>query len=232
MISQVYSANFTKRGKILNLNKKNIIIFLGPSLSADEASKILDADYRPPIQRGDVTAALQDNPDIIGIIDGVFHQQPAVSHREILNALKKDVTIVGGASMGALRASELDGFGMVGIGYVYNQYKNGFIESDDDVAIVINPLNLEQLSDSLVSMEYNFKRMVEKVIISKEEFNRLFKTAKSIFYPKRTYDLVFKNADIDDSKVKEIKKFLDEEGIDIKRQDAVDVIKYIKNITE
>ncbi|MEN6294400.1 MAG: TfuA-related McrA-glycine thioamidation protein [Methanobacterium sp.] len=216
----------------MNLNKKNIIIFLGPSLSADEASKMLDADYRPPIQRGDVTAALQDNPDIIGIIDGVFHQQPAVSHREILDALKKGVTVVGGASMGALRASELDGFGMVGIGYVYNQYKNGFIESDDDVAIVINPLNLEQLSDSLVSMEYNFKKMLEEGIISEEEFNRLLKTAKSIFYPKRTYDLVFKSVDIDKGRIKELERFLDEKGTDIKQQDAVDVIKYIKNMTK
>lgn len=213
----------------MNLNKKNIIIFLGPSLSADDASKILDADYRPPIQRGDVTAALKDNPDIIGIIDGVFHQQPAVSHREILAALKKDVTVVGGASMGALRAAELDDFGMIGIGYVYNQYKNGFIESDDDVAIVINPINLEQLSDSLVSMEYNFKRMLDKGIISEEEFNNLFKTAKSIFYPKRTYALVFKSVDMDIAKIKEIKRFLDEEGMDIKRQDAIGVIKYIKN---
>jgi len=212
----------------LHLNNKKIIIFTGPSLHPDEARAILDADYRPPIKRGDITTALQDDPDIISIIDGVFHQQPAVSHREILDALKKGVIIVGGASMGALRASELDDFGMIGIGYVYNQYKTGLIESDDDVAIVINPLNLEQLSDSLVSMEYNFKMMLDKGLISKNEFNMLFKTAKSIFYPKRTYDLVFKTTDIGKAKIKELKKFLDEYGIDIKRQDAVDVIKYIK----
>ena len=192
--------------------------------------EILDADYRPPIKRGDITAALNDDPDIIGIIDGVFHQQPAVSHREILDALKKGVTVVGGASMGALRASELDDFGMIGIGYVYNQYKTGLIESDDDVAIVINPLTLEQLSDSLVSIEYNFKMMLDEGIISEEEFNRLFETAKSIFYPKRTYDLVFKNVDIDKTKIKEFKKFLEENEIDIKHQDAIDVVKYIKNV--
>ena len=216
----------------MHLNKKNIIIFTGPSLNHAEAMEILDADYRPPIKRGDITAALNDNPDIIGIIDGVFHQQPAVSHREILDALKKGVTVVGGASMGALRASELDDFGMIGIGYVYNQYKNGHIESDDDVAIVINPINLEQLSDSLVSMEYNFKMMLDEGIISEEEFNKLFETAKSIFYPNRTYNLVFKDVDIGFVKIEEIKKFLDEHGIDIKRQDAIDVVKYIKNIID
>ncbi|MEN4018291.1 MAG: TfuA-related McrA-glycine thioamidation protein [Methanobacterium sp.] len=216
----------------MHANKKNIIIFLGPSLSADEASKILDAVYRPPIKRGDVTTALNDNPDIIGIIDGVFHQEPAVSHREILDALKKGVTVVGGASMGALRASELDDFGMIGIGYVYNQYKNGLVESDDDVAVAINPITMAQLSDSLVSMEYNFKKALDKGIISKEEFNDLIETAKSIFYPKRTYINLLSTVQLHPAKIEVIEKFLMEEGMDIKRQDAIDVLKYIKNLID
>jgi hypothetical protein len=216
----------------MHLNKKNIIIFLGPSLNADEASKILDADYRPPIQRGDITTALNDNPDIIGIIDGVFHQQPAVSHREIIDALKKGITVVGGASMGALRASELDDFGMIGVGYVYNQYKNELIESDDEVAIVINPMTMEQLSDSLVSMEYNFKKALDKGLITEKDFNALIKTAKSIFYPKRTYTLVLNTVPLHPTKIAVIENFLIEEGIDIKRQDAEDVLKYIKNLIE
>lgn len=216
----------------MHANKKNIIIFLGPSLSADEASKILDADYRPPIKRGDVTTALNDNPDIIGIIDGVFHQEPAVSHREILDALKKGVAVVGGASMGALRASELDEFGMIGIGHVYNQYKSGAIESDDDVAVAINPITMAQLSDSLVSMEYNFKKALDKGIISKEEFNDLIETAKSIFYPKRTYINLLSTVQLHPAKIEVIEKFLMEEGMDIKRQDAIDVLKYIKNLID
>ena len=93
-----------------------IIIFTGPSLHPRDAKKILDADYRPPVGRGDILNALEDTPDIIGIIDGVFHQKPAVSHKEILKALHLEVKIVGGASMGALRASELDDWGMIGVG--------------------------------------------------------------------------------------------------------------------
>jgi hypothetical protein len=211
---------------------KKIIIFLGPSLSHKEASEILDADYRPPIQRGDITAALNENPDIIGIIDGVFHQQPAVSHREILDALKRGITVVGGASMGALRASELDDFGMIGVGYVYNQYKDGLIESDDDVAIVINPITMQQLSDSLVSMEYNFKKALDKGIIDEEDFKTLIDTAKAIFYPKRTYILLLNSVQLHPAKVAVIENFLMEEGIDIKRQDAEDVLKYIKSLLD
>lgn len=211
---------------------KNVVVFLGPSLSHYEALDILDADYRPPIQRGDIKSLLNDAPDIIGIIDGVFHQQPAVSHREILDALKMGITVVGGASMGALRASELDEFGMIGVGYVYNQYKDGLIEADDDVAVVINPATMEQLSDSLVSMEYNFKKARDKGLISNEEFNILIETAKNIFYPKRTYTLLLNTVSLHPATIAKIENFLLEEGVDIKKQDAIEVLKYIKKLLD
>ena len=112
---------------------------MGLSLSSDEANKILKAEYHPPVARGDIINVLKDNPDIIVIIDGVFHKEPAVSHKEILKAINKGIIVIGGASMGALRASELDDFGMIGIGQVYEDYRSGVVESDDDVAVVINP---------------------------------------------------------------------------------------------
>ena len=108
----------------MNTDNK-VIVFIGPSLSSDEANKILKAEYHPPVARGDIINALKDNPDIIVIIDGVFHKEPAVSHKEILKAIKNDIIVVGGASMGALRASELDDFGMIGIGQVYEDYRIG-----------------------------------------------------------------------------------------------------------
>ena len=209
---------------------KKIIVFTGPSLSSDEANKILEAEYRPPVSRGDIINALNSYPDIIVIIDGVFHKEPAVSHKEILMAIKNDVIVVGGASMGALRASELDDFGMVGIGQVYKDYRSGIIESDDDVAVVINPETLEQLSEALISMNYTFKAAKEEGIINKQEFKSLVKTAKSIYYPKRTYDKVFKDSNLGIEKIKKIHKFLQENRVDIKREDAISVLKYVKNL--
>ena len=167
-------------------SQKRIIVFTGPSIHPDEAIEILNADYRPPVARGDIIKALKDDPDLIAIIDGVFHKEPAVSHKEIMEAIKKGVTLVGGASMGALRASELDDFGMIGVGRVYQDYSKGVIESDDDVAVVINPETLEQLSEALISMNYTFKRALDEGVIDEIEFNILVKTAKSIYYPKRT----------------------------------------------
>lgn len=72
-----------------------VIIYTGLSLPFEEAREILDSTedieviYKRPIQRGDLSQALKENPDIIGIIDGVFHQNSAVGHKEILNVLKK-----------------------------------------------------------------------------------------------------------------------------------------------
>lgn len=208
---------------------KKIIIFTGPSISIKEASKILEAEYRNPIKRGDILEAITESPDVIGIIDGVFHQQPAVSHREIMEALNKGIVIVGGSSMGALRASELDELGMIGIGYVYQQYKTGAVESDDDVAVILNPQTHEQLSDSLISIDYNLKNARDAGIISNQELEKLLEVSKSIFYPKRTYEKVFKESNLDEKVIESLKKYIQEHGYDVKRKDAIDVLKYIKS---
>ncbi len=66
------------------------IIFLGPSLPIDEAIKILDADYRPPVKRGDLLA-LPESTEVIGMIDGVLLTDAAVGHREIMTLLRSGV---------------------------------------------------------------------------------------------------------------------------------------------
>lgn len=212
------------------MHSRKIIIFTGPSLSHSEASDILRADYRPPVRRGDVLEALSERPDIIGIIDGVFHQSPAVGHREIIEALRMDVTVVGGASMGALRASELHELGMVGVGRIFRAYLNGDLESDDDVAVAFNPETLEALSDSLVSIHFNFKRALERGIIGEEDFRELMKIAKNLFYPLRNYQRILHDAEIPENRKASLMSFLESEGRDIKREDAIEVIKYIKGL--
>jgi hypothetical protein len=212
------------------MEEKKIIIFTGPSLLPIDAKKVLKADYRGPVGRDDIMRALIDKPDIIGIIDGVFHQKPAVSHNELLKALKSGITIVGGASMGALRASELDDFGMIGVGRVYEAYKNGDIESDDDVAVAFNPETMEQLSEALVNITNNFQKAYIKGLISKSELENLLKIAKSIYYPKRTYEQILNYSNISFQKKTSLKSFLDKETKDIKREDALLVLKCIKRI--
>ena len=91
-----------------------LVVFLGPTLSHDDARDVLDAEYRPPAAHGDVLRAALRRPRAIGLVDGVFERVPAVWHKEILFALSEGVHVYGAASMGALRAAELDAFGMRG----------------------------------------------------------------------------------------------------------------------
>lgn len=132
--------------------------------------------------------------------------------------------------MGALRASELHDLGMVGVGRIFRAYLNGELESDDDVAVAFNPETLEALSDSLVSIHFNFKRALERGIIGEDYFRELMKIAKDLFYPLRTYRRILHDAEIPENKKASLMSFLESEGRDIKREDAIEVIKYIKGL--
>ncbi|HTX43904.1 MAG TPA: TfuA-related McrA-glycine thioamidation protein, partial [Methanocella sp.] len=171
-----------------------IVVYLGPSLSLEKARAILDADYRPPIKRGDLKKALKDGATIIGIIDGAFFTRSPVGHKEILAALKKGVVMVGGSSMGALRASELDVFGMVGVGRIYECYKDGRLDADDEVAVTYNPVTGEQIAEPLVNVRYQLKAAERDGIIAKGERAALLSLAAGMHYPERVYPNIMKFA--------------------------------------
>src|SRR5512136_1102783 len=164
-----------------------IIVFLGPSLERDLAETILPAEYRPPARRGDLLQAVQDGAAVIGLIDGVFHQESAVAHREILAAIKKGVYVIGSSSMGALRAAEMDTLGMVGIGKIYQMYKIGELESDDEVALVFDPSSGMALSEPLINIRFTLRRAKDSGIIDTGAHDALLAAARSVFYPQRTY---------------------------------------------
>ena len=208
---------------------KKIIVYLGLSIQEDEAKTILEADYRPPVKRGDILKAISEKPDVIGIIDGVFHHSPAVAHKEIMKALDKGITVVGGSSMGALRASELDDLGMVGIGYVYKAYRSCAITSDDDVALSFDPVNQVPISEALVNVDYKLDLAVDEGIITEDEKNNIHNIAKDIYYPKRSYQNIFSKVEMEDEKKTKLIDFVLKEK-DIKYLDAIEVLEYIKNL--
>lgn len=212
-----------------------IIIYAGLSIPFDEAREILDSSddieviYKRPIQRGDLNLALKEHPHIIGIIDGVFHQNSAVGHKEILNVMNSGVKVFGASSMGALRASELDSLGMAGIGYVYNQYTSGEVESDDDVAVMLDSETLQALSEPLINMKYVFENAASENIITEKEKDDLLITAKKTYYPKRNYAQTLSESNLDNEKKDRLINFI-RESKDIKKEDAKDLLRYIKNL--
>ena len=214
-----------------------IIVYAGLSIPFDEAKEILDSTdeveviYKRPIQRGDLGQALKERPDIIAIIDGVFHQNSAVGHKEILNAMKNGIKVYGASSMGALRASELDTLGMTGVGYVYNQYATGEVDSDDDVAVMLDGETLEAISVPLINMKYVFENAVSEGIITDDEKEELLKTAKKTYYPKRNYAKTLNDSGLDDAKKSELIDFI-RTSPDIKKEDAKELLNLIKEEIE
>lgn len=112
------------------------VVFVGPSLRARDLGSLPEGlDVRPPIARGDLPRVVADGARQVAIIDGEFFQRLAVSPREVLGALEAGCRVLGGASMGALRAAELEPLGMEGVGTVFEWYRDGVITRDDDVAV-------------------------------------------------------------------------------------------------
>jgi hypothetical protein len=156
-----------------------VYVFLGPTLPLREARRHLKAEYLPPVAQGDVLRLLDRQPAIIAIIDGYFEMVPSVVHKEILLALESGVHVLGASSMGALRAAELDAFGMKGVGQIYRWYASGRLEDDDEVAVVHGPAEhgYREMSDAMVNVRDRCASAVRNGGVSKRVAQRLVDVA-------------------------------------------------------
>ncbi len=217
---------------------RKIVVFVGPSVDKETAKEILggvyDVEYLPPAKRGDVSKAANDGAEIICLIDGVFFQDSAVAHREILYALKKGVKVIGSSSMGALRASELDLYGMEGVGKIYGWYKSGKLVSDDEVALFFDPVYFKPLSEPLVNIRYNLRIAEAEGVIDRDACEKILKIAKSMYFPDRTYQQILDAAGgvVGVEALKRFRRFIEVEKRDIKMEDAIEALKRVRDIKE
>ena len=209
------------------------MIFLGPSLPHEEARSIFEADYRPPVRRGDL-GKLPEGTEVVGIVDGVLLSDAAVGHREILELMRHGTRVIGGGSMGALRAAELDSLGMIGVGRIYEEYSSGRVEGDDEVVLMYDPFTLVGLSEPLINLRLNIERAVERRVIKESEAKALIDRLKSIYYPQRTYEkmLAISAEVLQPQEHRNFEKFIFSESVDFKKNDAISVIKAVKYHSE
>ena len=205
----------------------NVVVFLGPSLPEAEAREILDADYRPPAKRGDLFKAAKDGAEVICLIDGVFFQECSVAHKEVLYALDSGVKVIGASSMGALRASELDVYGMEGVGEIYEAYKRKELVSDDEVALMFDPYTFEPLSEPLINIRHNLKIAVKEGVLDEEGSLALLQEAMSLYFPERTYDRIITacKGRVAEEHLERFKTFIDTQRCDLKKEDTIRAIR-------
>lgn len=201
------------------------VVYLGPTLPSTEAALLLDAEYLPPIRRGDL-ARLSADVRFVGIVDGEFFQSLAVSPKEILPLLRRGVTVAGAASMGALRAAETHRFGMVGVGSVFEMYRDGVLDADDEVALVYDPESYRQHSEPLVNLRAALEMAAGLGVISDDEKQQLVGQLKSLYFPERSLGALERLC----PKVGDL--FRNVPLPDVKRKDAIELLKVIKRARE
>ncbi len=206
-----------------------IIVFLGPSCDLETAKGILpEAEYRPPAARGDITAAAADGARVIGLIDGVFLQECAVGHREVLGVLRSGVVVIGASSMGALRAAELCPMGMIGIGEVFRRFRDGELESDDEVALVYDPESGYALSEPLVNMRATLEAAVRAGAATPHDADAVLQAARSLYFPERTWPVVLRAASLPEQAHAQLATFVRSSAVDMKRADALAALEHIR----
>lgn len=208
-------------------------VFTGPTISASEAALELEACFFPPAGQGDVYRAALARPTAIGIIDGVFERIPAVWHKEILWAMSQGVHVFGSASIGALRAAELAPFGMVGVGRIFEDFRDGVLEDDDEVTLVHGPAEagFRALSEPMVNIRATLREAERVAVIASATARELERLAKHLFYPHRTYPAVLTAGTFEglpSNELERLKEWLPSGSRNQKLEDAIAMLRAMR----
>jgi hypothetical protein len=207
-------------------------VFVGPTLRPQDLPPDNDIIVLPPVAQGDVYRIAQSRPQAIGIIDGYFEGVLSVWHKEILWAMAQGMHVFGSASMGALRAAELHPFGMVGVGRIFEAYRDGHLEDDDEVAVIHGPpeTGYVALSEAMVNIRRTLFEAEHAGVIAAPSRDALVRLAKDLFYHDRTFERLLRAAQesLPAEEVEALHEWLPQGRVDQKRDDALALLQAIR----
>jgi hypothetical protein len=166
-----------------------IYVFIGPTLAEGDVGTELDAVCLPPVSEGDIYRLWRQRPRVIGIVDGYFERVPAVWHKEIMWIMDRGVHVFGAAGLGALRAAELGTFGMRGVGWVYQAFRDGTLDRDDEVAVGHGAAEdgYRARSEAMVNIRRTLQAAHQQDVISDATRGLLTVTGTELFYHDRNW---------------------------------------------
>jgi hypothetical protein len=201
-------------------------VFVGPTLRPEDLPAAGDIAFLPPVAQGDVYRVAQGRPIAVGIIDGYFEGVLSVWHKEILWAMSEGIHVFGSASMGALRAAELYPFGMQGVGRIFEGYRDGELEDDDEVAVIHGPRETGYLalSEAMVNVRRTLVEAGRAGVVTSATRDALIRIAKELFYHDRTFERLLDRAAeqaVPSQEVAALRAWLPHGRVDQKREDAL-----------
>lgn len=210
----------------------SVHVFVGPTLPASTVAGLRrDAVIHPPVQHGDLLRIGPRPGDVAVIIDGYYHHAGAIRHKEILSVLAGGVRVIGCSSMGALRAVELQPYGMVGNGAVFEMYRSGVIDADDEVAIAhTEPPDYRAFTWPLVSLRHAADAARRAGALSLEHATMVIELARALHYTHRTRRAL---EPAGCQAAAALHSFLPEPSAhaDIKASDAIDTLERLDELT-
>jgi hypothetical protein len=202
------------------------VLFAGPTLHGEIVDgRLRDAPAiicRGPARQGDIARATLEGASAIGLVDGLYEDVAAPWHKEILFALRQGVTVLGGASIGALRAAECAAFGMTGVGAIFESYVSGERVDDSDVAQLHAPAELDYmpLTEALVNVEATLAALVAARCIDRRIAEELGAIARPLFFKSLTFEAIVARAALRAAEADRLLDLIVKHRVDAKRRDA------------
>ena len=147
--------------------------------------------------------------------------------------MERGVHVFGSASMGALRAAELDSFGMRGVGWVYQAFSEGTLDRDDEVAVrhATAEDGYRPLSETMVNIRRTLQAAEQQGIVSAATRSILAAAGTALFYPERTWPELLRAAEATRAGAAELdalRRWLPAGRIDQQAADAVAMLREIR----
>jgi hypothetical protein len=168
----------------MNLSsKERIVLFAGPSSPMGKSR--VTVERRPPARRGDILSLAEDDGTLVVFADGVFFQYPAPTHHELQVYLQRQELLIGTASMGALRAAELNRYGFLGVGTAFNALVSGIIVDDSELAVAMCPYSYQSLTVPAI----NVRRLLWQLSqagVADNDLRKAWMASEEIYFMDRT----------------------------------------------
>jgi hypothetical protein len=204
------------------------VVFSGPSLPPCRS----DLVWRGPARHGDIARAVADGATHIAFIDGLYDDVASVWHKEILHVLENRVHLVGGGSLGAVRAAECAFFGMIGIGEVFRRYVSGELDDDAAVAQLHAPaeLDFQALTEAMVNIDATVDALEASGRLDPAEGRKVRDAAQSIYFKNRTLEKVVEHVERESAPRRRLFELLQSGRVDMKRRDAEAVVTFLASM--
>ncbi|HZJ65852.1 MAG TPA: TfuA-like protein [Kofleriaceae bacterium] len=137
----------------------SVRVYAGISLDRDAVARALPgAILENPIRRDDIYRDYDRGTRCFVIVDGEFDQSWAVTAGEILDVIRGGSVVFGSSSMGALRAAEMERFGMIGVGKIFELVRRSPLFMDDWLGHLFDPMTLTPITLPFIEVLFALER--------------------------------------------------------------------------